>query len=95
MEITLSDANDTTTGGIAYGSLYHPEETGSRGGGDHAGYGGGKVYIKVPAIILIDGYILADGSDATGYEHGGGSGGSILIEAGRWSFFFVSPELNK
>ena len=44
-----------------------------------------SIEIKVPAIILIDGDILANGSDATGGEHGCGSGGSILIEAGRCS----------
>ena len=82
--IILASGN-TTAGGTAYGSLYYPTESGSRGGGgSQAGYGGGKVYIKVPAIILIDGDILADGADATGGEHGGGSGGSILIEAGMW-----------
>ena len=79
----ISVLSNTTSGGIAYGSLYNPTDTGSRGGGTHAGYGGGKVYIKVPATILIDGKILADGSEATAADHGGGSGGSILIEAGR------------
>ena len=82
--LLISASGNTAAGGTAYGSLYNPTESGSRGGGSQAGYGGGKVYIKVPAIILIDGDILADGSDATGGEHGGGSGGSILIEAGRW-----------
>ena len=82
--LLISASENTSAGGPAYGSLYYPTESGSRGGGSQAGYGGGNVYIKVPAIILIDGDILADGADATGDEHGGGSGGSILIEAGRW-----------
>ena len=85
MSHLISASGNTAAGGTAYGSLYNPTESGSRGGGSQAGYGGGKVYIKVPAIILIDGDILADGSDATGGEHGGGSGGSILIEAGMCS----------
>ena len=82
--LLISASGNSSAGGPAYGSLYYPTESGSRGGGSQAGYGGGKVYIKVPAIILIDGDILADGADATGGEHGGGSGGSILIEAGMW-----------
>ena len=44
------------------------------------------MYIKVPAIILIDGNILADGAASTGANHGGGSGGSIWIEAGWYCF---------
>ena len=83
MFLLISASRNTTAGGTAFGSLYFPIESGSPGGGSQAGYGGGKVYIKVPAIILIDGDILADGADATGGQHGGGSGGSILIEAGR------------
>ena len=84
LSLIIPASGNTAAGGTAYGSLYYPTESGSRGGGSQAGYGGGKVYIKVPAIILIDGDILADGAKATGGEHGGGSGGSILIEAGRW-----------
>ena len=73
---------DSSAGGIAYASLYKPTSTGSRGGGTYGGYGGGKVFIRVPAIILIDGNILADGADASAGSDGGGSGGSVFIEAG-------------
>ena len=70
-------------GGRAYGSLYSPVDTGSRGGGIHGGLGGGKVYIKSPAILLLDGNILVDGADGTNTDGGGGSGGAIFIEAGK------------
>ena len=73
---------NSSAGGIAYGSIYKPKQTGSNGGGVNAGKGGGMAYIKVPAIILIDGFILADGADGSGTNGGGGSGGTILIEAG-------------
>ena len=79
-------SDNSSVGGIAYGSIYKPTETGSiGGGGEYAGKGGGKAYIKVPAIILIDGFILVDGGDGSGTGGGGGSGGAILIEAGELS----------
>ena len=79
-------SGNNSAGGTAYGSIYKPEDSGSRGGGSHGGLGGGKVYINVPAIILMDGYILADGAAGTDINGGGGSGGAIFIEAGKFSF---------
>ena len=71
-------------GGTAYGSIYKPEDSGSRGGGTHGGLGGGKVYIKSPAIMLMDGLILADGAAGSANSGGGGSGGAIFIEVGKF-----------
>lgn len=72
---------DPTVGGIAYGSVYKPVETGAAGGGSHGGLGGGKLKIRVPAEFLLDGFILADGADGE-LNSGGGSGGSVFIETG-------------
>ena len=71
-------------GGTAYGSIYKPEDSGSRGGGTHGGLGGGKVYIKSPAIMLMDGLILADGAAGSANSGGGGSGGAIFLEVGKF-----------
>ena len=79
-----------TIGGLAYGSLYKPIETGSSGGGLKGGHGGGKVKIRVPAVFLLDGHILADGEDG-GTNSGGGSGGSVFVEAGQ--FFLQFPQI--
>ena len=68
---------------VIYGSMYKPEKSGSHGGGTDGGYGGGQIYINVPAIMLIDGSILVDGADGSGTGGGGGSGGAIFIEAGK------------
>ena len=59
--------------------------TGSKGGGPGGGSGGGTVNIRVPAVFHLDGYILADGASGThdSDSGGGGSGGSVLIEAGK------------
>jgi len=76
--------SDPTLGGTAYGSVYKPTDFGSMGGGTSPGLGGGKLKIKVPAEFLLDGYILTDGADGDydGTHGGGGSGGSVFIEAG-------------
>ena len=42
------------------------------------------MYINVPAIILIDGSIYVDGADGTDIDGGGGSGGAVFIEAGKY-----------
>ncbi|WAR26297.1 TENX-like protein [Mya arenaria] len=64
---------NSTGGGEAFGSVYKPVLTGSKGGGTLGGLGGGKLYIKVPAEFLLDGIILIDGADG-GTGAGGGSG---------------------
>ncbi|KAL4230250.1 hypothetical protein ACF0H5_010636 [Mactra antiquata] len=74
-----------SAGGKAYGSVYKPTDMGSSGGGAGGGLGGGKVKLCVPAEILLDGEILVDGNDGQldTTRGGGGSGGSVFIEAGR------------
>jgi hypothetical protein len=78
----LTVSGNPAVGGISYGSVYRPTETGSAGGGPNAGHGGGKVKVRVPAEFLLDGYILVDGTSGTAGA-GGGSGGSVLIESGK------------
>jgi len=66
-----------------YGNLQQPTELGSGGGsrGDSAfigGDGGGR--IRISAInIAADGNMRADGNVGTGFQAGGGSGGSIFL----------------
>ncbi|KAK3576663.1 hypothetical protein CHS0354_004948 [Potamilus streckersoni] len=63
--------------GLSYGSLYKPTYPGSRTG-ILGGKGGGKIFIKVGDNIFNDGEISVNGSTSA---NGGGSGGSIYIEA--------------
>ncbi len=64
----------------AYGSVFSPVHLGSGGGGTTAGSGGGHVNMKIGRTLHVNGIITAAGSDASG-EGGGGSGGTILIQA--------------
>ena len=79
-----SDNTQVNAGGSYYGSLRFPRLRGSRGGSSSSstsgGFGGGVVNLLIGRRAFLDGNILADAS-AGGTNSGGGSGGSILIQA--------------
>ena len=66
--------------GAAFGNLYEPKLFGCRGGGN-GGFGGGKLKITVNNTMKIDGLISCNGAHGSSAYSGGGSGGSIWIEA--------------
>ena len=66
--------------GAAYGDLYEPKLFGCRGGGN-GGFGGGKMKVTVNNTMKVDGVISCNGVSGTSAYSGGGSGGSIWIEA--------------
>lgn len=74
------------SGGSYYGSLYHPKESGRRGGNgagssNIGGSGGGYVKIVAGTLLINDGTITAHGGSAEANSGaGGGSGGSLLFE---------------
>ncbi len=72
-------------GGIFYGSITEPTALGSAGGSlpQLAGYsqGGGALRMSVAGTLTVNGTISADGSDGVIDGSGGGSGGSIWINA--------------
>jgi len=72
------------TAGPAYGHPGQPVYLGSGGsygaGGVAGGNGGGRVTIAASQALVVDGAILADGSNGQGNDAGSGSGGSILID---------------
>ena len=70
---------------IPYGSYILPVHSGSVGGGINPGTGGGVIKINVSRALHLDGYIYAQGGDATDSDSGGGSGGSIHIVAMNFS----------
>ena len=65
-----------TLGKQTYGSVYYPVNLGS---GGFWSAGGGAMHLHVGGTISIDGSVVADGTSS----ELGGSGGSILLEAGR------------
>ena len=82
-EKKTKDCNKTTVADI-YGEEDYFAYSGSAGGGDQAGKGGGIIWINVANKTLLDGYIDADGTDSespegSDYNSGGGSGGAISI----------------
>lgn len=66
--------------GIAYGHVYEPQHFGCRGGGS-GGLGGGIIRMSVSGALQIDGTITCNGASGQQDRSGGGSGGSIWIEA--------------
>ncbi|XP_071498054.1 uncharacterized protein [Diadema antillarum] len=68
-------------GGLAteppFGSIISPRAYGAPGYGSP---GGGQIMIQILDCMVVDGIISVDGAKATSLGHGGGSGGSILIE---------------
>jgi hypothetical protein len=77
-------------GSLQYGDPMYPTTFGSGGGANSfgvGGYGGGAVRLVVGGTLTLEGEIHANGSDAvvdTGARLGGGSGGSILVDAGQF-----------
>jgi hypothetical protein len=75
-------------GGTGYGSVLEPSELGSGGGDGYAGiggYGGGMLRISVGGEFINDGTVSSNGIDGKSHIYGasgGGSGGSIWIDAG-------------
>ena len=73
----------TTPGGNYYGSLYDPQERGSRGGSTVSGTGGsggGVIQLTIGVTLFNDGTLRVNGGD--GHSGGaGGSAGSIRITA--------------
>ncbi|MEQ9095041.1 MAG: immunoglobulin domain-containing protein [Phycisphaerales bacterium] len=73
-------------GGGSYGIDTFPTTLGSGGGRDpdsdiDAGAGGGAFRLSVGGTLMLDGPVLADGISGRGEQAGGGSGGSIWIDA--------------
>jgi hypothetical protein len=66
--------------GTTYGSILKPEALGSASSWDLQRRGGGAVYLTVGGTAQVDGTIEADGYGRRN-ANGGGSGGSIYIEA--------------
>ena len=69
---------------LQYGSLWDPVHLGSGGscGGNNynpGGHGGGAVKIEATEAVVVDGKILANGEEGSGWQAGSGSGGSIKI----------------
>lgn len=78
-----TDCNKTTVAD-RYGEKDYFAYSGSAGGGDQAGKGGGIIWINVANRMMLDGYIDAEGTDSespegSDYNSGGGSGGAISI----------------
>jgi hypothetical protein len=80
-------SNDTNWGGdvYAWASLNNPWSYGSKGGSFSAdeqlgGDGGGRVLLRASEILSVDGVVLAEGGVGS-LQGGGGSGGSIQIQA--------------
>lgn len=76
-------------GGDMYGwsTLMKPWDFGSAGGTTEKGVelggeGGGRVNVTVVGILVVNGSIEADGG-SVGEEGGGGSGGSLFVQASR------------
>jgi hypothetical protein len=68
-------------GGAAYGLPVAPTNAGSGGGEGFGsgGAGGGVVNLIIGGALVVDGEIIADGSNGVDLASGGGSGGAINI----------------
>ena len=77
------DGNDI--GGRYYGSLFDPQERGSRGGSRGSsgpgGNGGGLIHLTIGVSLFIDGTLTVNGGDGSN-GGAGGSAGSIMVTAG-------------
>ena len=80
--------NGDAAGGSIYGLAINPTDLGSAGGAGRCSLfsacpgwpGGGAIHLVVSNILSVDGAISADGGSGCA-RAGGGSGGSILIQA--------------
>jgi hypothetical protein len=76
----LSSSN--APGGTSFGSIEMPVSPGSGGGAGVSGVGGaggGAIRLIASGNVIIDGALLAHGSNATNSRSGGGAGGSVWI----------------
>ena len=69
------------TRGSPYGSVFSPRLFGSGGGNGlgTGGWGGGYLLWKIGKRLELNGFVMARGTNGTGSNAGGGSGGSVLI----------------
>jgi hypothetical protein len=79
-------ASTTVPGGQSYGSASQPVDRGSGGGygeGPLVGgsQGGGAIRFNIGGVFIIDGELSAEGGAGLQDESGGGSGGSIWVNA--------------
>ncbi|KAK3724602.1 hypothetical protein QZH41_005193 [Actinostola sp. cb2023] len=74
---------DSSRGGLPYNSVYTPHMFGSGGGNGKGvgGRGGGKLFWDVGQHLEINGLLANRGTNGSGTNAGGGSGGSIFIKA--------------
>lgn len=72
----------TTTGGDVYGVAETPDRLGSAGGYGDGSTGGGALILNVGGTLTVTGRISANG-ESRGGRNGGGSGGSVWIDAFR------------
>jgi hypothetical protein len=80
-------ASATAPGGVSYGSAMQPVDFGSGGGigsvaGSVGSAGGGAIRLNVGGILNVDGELSAGGEMGVQDNSGGGSGGSIWVNAG-------------
>ena len=86
----IGGASSTVSGGLSYGSAMQPLDFGSGGGGGfpfspavaNGSAGGGALFLRVAGTLTIDGRLSASGAAAVNEASGGGSGGSIWLNAG-------------
>ena len=72
-------------GGLPYGSVFNPTQLGSGTGVPGRGSkGGGAIKLEIFTTLTLNGTISANGQNGTAWG-GGGSGGSILIQASELS----------
>ncbi|PKL30743.1 hypothetical protein CVV43_05480, partial [Candidatus Saccharibacteria bacterium HGW-Saccharibacteria-1] len=76
----VGGSSSTAVGGSIYGDVATPSDMGSGGAGSYGGIGGGLLKISSNTSVLINGSLLANGSNATSTS-GGGSGGAIYLSA--------------
>lgn len=73
------------SGGSSYDSITAPTQAGSGGGGvsfTPGSAGGGALQLNVTGTLMVNGPITANGMPANTNGAGGGSGGSLFINAG-------------
>ena len=81
----LGGLGHTNGASPGYGDCNNPSDPGSGGAlvveGQTDGAGGGVINLFASGTILLDGEVNANGGDASTIGTGGGSGGSVVIEA--------------